>query len=149
MAYWWVSQNKTFSHEREGGFIWAPLSDKGGRTPHHRQNVASVKPGDVIFSYVRGAIVARGEAETEVYHAPKPAGFDHEDVWENQGRRVDVAYFDLKVPLVVRDIADELAPHLSTKYSPLTARFTGVQGYLFVLPEEAGLFLERHIARSC
>ncbi|MCH8102350.1 MAG: hypothetical protein IIB28_04255 [Chloroflexi bacterium] len=27
MAYWWVSQNKTYEQEKAGGYLWAPLSD--------------------------------------------------------------------------------------------------------------------------
>jgi hypothetical protein len=26
MAYWWVSQNKTFDEERAGNYLWAPLA---------------------------------------------------------------------------------------------------------------------------
>jgi hypothetical protein len=30
MAYWWVSQNRTFRQEREGGYLWAPKTGSGG-----------------------------------------------------------------------------------------------------------------------
>ncbi len=52
MAYWWVSQNKTYRYERAGGYLWAPVRDQSGRTPQHWRTMLDVQPGDVIFSYV-------------------------------------------------------------------------------------------------
>ena len=39
MAYWWVSQNKTHSHEREGGYLWAPKRNSDGVEFHHWTNM--------------------------------------------------------------------------------------------------------------
>jgi hypothetical protein len=58
MAYWWVSQNQTFKHERAGEFLWAPTADSAGHTPHHWATMAQVESGDVIFSYVDQKIPA-------------------------------------------------------------------------------------------
>jgi putative restriction endonuclease len=145
MAYWWVSQNRTFRHERAGGFIWAPLLDKRGTAPLHWRNVSQVRKGDTIFSYYRGSIVAIGEATSDPYEATKPIGFDDEGLWEINGKRVDVSYTDLAQPIVVQDIARSLAPHLPARHSPLTSNYTGVQGYLFALSDGAGLFLEGQV----
>jgi hypothetical protein len=32
MAYWWVLQNKTYRHERDGQYLWAPNADKADTT---------------------------------------------------------------------------------------------------------------------
>jgi len=50
MAYWWVSQNQTYRHERDGEYLWAPNIDGGGRKPFHWASMNDVKQGDIIFS---------------------------------------------------------------------------------------------------
>lgn len=49
MAYWWVSQNKTWSHEVGGGFMWAPKTDERGNTHFGWAFMLDVRPGDLIF----------------------------------------------------------------------------------------------------
>jgi hypothetical protein len=58
MAYWWVSQNQTYRHERTGGFLWAPNQTDAGLIPFHWATMNEVRPGDIIFSYGGGRIVA-------------------------------------------------------------------------------------------
>jgi hypothetical protein len=82
MAYWWVSQNKTFKQEREGGYMWAPKRDTAGKELHHWSNMTRVRPGDIIFSYAQQAIGAVGTAVTAAYDARKPAEF--EGGWEDE-----------------------------------------------------------------
>ena len=54
MAYWLVSQNQTYRHERDGGFLWAPKRTEAGLTPLHWASMNDVGPGDLILSYVGG-----------------------------------------------------------------------------------------------
>ena len=140
MAYWWVSQNRTFQQERAGGYIWAPKQDRGGNTPHHWQTMTEVAPGDVIFSYVGQTIRALGVAKTAAYDADRPADFVAGDVWENSGRRVDVEYRDPPA-LPLAAFVDEIYALLPDRYSPLTAERQGAQGYLFALPSAVGRIL--------
>ena len=58
MAFWWVNQNQTYREEHAGGYLWAPLKDKGGGTPFHWDNMKRVAAGDVVFCYVSQAITA-------------------------------------------------------------------------------------------
>lgn len=141
MAYWWVSQNRTYRHERSGGYVWAPRVDGGGSTPFHWSTMTEVRPGDIIFSYVGQSISAFGTAITEAYDFDRPPEFGTGEAWEIAGRKIDVAYRDVDPPLPLREFVDGLYPLLPTRYSPLTTNKTGTQGYLFALPLVAGEFL--------
>ena len=44
----------------------------------------AVQPGDVIFSYVGGKVVAVAVAKTAAYDRPRPGGMG-EDLWEDAG----------------------------------------------------------------
>jgi len=141
MAYWWVSQNQTYKHERAGEFLWAPIADSAGQTPHHWATMAQVQPGDVIFSYVNQKIPAISIAKGAATHSSRPKEFKDQDLWKQNGLRIDVEFRDLEPPLRVPTIVSQLQPLLPSKYSPLTRDGTGVQGYLFAVPPGAGRLL--------
>ncbi len=141
MAYWWVSQNQTYKHERAGEFLWAPNADSAGQTPHHWATMKQVQPGDVIFSYVDQKIPAISVAKSAAIPSSRPKEFLGQELWKQEGVRVDVEFRDLKPALEVPQIVSQLQPFLSTKYSPLTKNGTGVQGYLFAIPPAAGRLL--------
>jgi putative restriction endonuclease len=140
VAYWWVSQNKTYLHERDGEFLWAPQLDAAGRPQHHWTSMTGVQPGDVIFSAVKQKIVAVSIANSAAYDAPRPSDFAGE-LWEANGWRVDLRFQELEEPIQIADILVGLKPKLPSVRSPLTVNGTGVQGYLFALPPLAGQFL--------
>lgn len=141
MAYWWVSHRRTFRHERDGGFLWAPLEDRGGRVPFHWATMHQVRRGDIIFSYVRGRIAAVSTAISEAYPFDKPAEGNFDAVWQNEGVRVDVAYEDPPQSVEIASILSELQPLLPDRNSPLTSAGQGNQGYLYALPPAAGWYL--------
>jgi hypothetical protein len=148
MAYWWVSQNQTYRHERDGGFLWAPNRTEAGLTPFHWATMNEVRPGDLIFSYVGGRIISVAVAKTAAYDSPRPGGMG-EGLWEDEGKRVDVEYQDLSDPLVVAEVVGELQPLMPDRYAPLNRFGTGNQGYLFALPPRAGrLLLDRIDAQA-
>jgi hypothetical protein len=143
MAYWWVSQNQSYRQERGGGFLWAPNKNEAGLTFFHWLTMNDVRPGDVIFSYVGGKIVAVAVAKTTAYDSPRPTGLG-EGLWEEAGKRIDVEYRDLSAPLAIAGVVAEVQPLLPERYSPLNRFGTGNQGYLFSLPPRVGrLLLER------
>jgi len=141
MAYWWVSQNQTYKHERAGEFLWAPHADSAGHTPHHWGTMANVKGGDLIFSYVNQNIVAISVAKSSAAQSLRPAEFKKQELWKQDGLRIDVDFRDIEPPLHVPEIVSRLRPLLPQTYSPLTSNGTGVQGYLFALPPAAGRLL--------
>jgi hypothetical protein len=140
MAYWWVSQNQSFRQERDGGFLWAPDRNESGKTFFHWATMIQVRPGDVVFSYVGGKIVAVAIARTAAYDSPRPHDLG-EGLWEDAGKRVDAEYRPLASPLPIADVVAGLQPLLPETYSPLNKKGTGNQGYLFGLPPRAGQFL--------
>lgn len=145
MAYWWVSQNKTFKPARKGGFLWAPIKDKGKKTPHHWATMTRVQPGDLIFSFVRQGIRAISVAKTFAIKSNRPPELSPGADWQNDGYRIEVDYRDISPPLDVPPIASDLQALLPEQYSPLTSDKTGTQGYLFAIPPAAGRFLLDHI----
>jgi len=140
MAYWWVSQNKTYQHERDGQYLWAPKRDKGGNPQHHWTSMTEVEPGDVVFSAVRQKIVAVSVARTSAQDAVRPSGFN-DGLWEQDGWMVNLDFQELEFPVAIESVVSDLQPLLPSTKSPLTKGGTGVQGYLFHVPPEAGSFL--------
>ncbi len=127
--FWWVNQNKTFTQERAGGFLWSPKTKKGGiRNPFY-DFMRIVAPGDVVLSFVGGRIAAVSIAESHCYESPKPPEFGSagED-WSDIGWRVDVVYRDLENPLAPTRHMDAIRPLLPAKYAPLQKNGHGLQG---------------------
>ena len=120
MAYWWVSQNKTFKEEFDGGYLWAPKANKNGRTFHHWDSMSKVRAGDIIFSYVAQHIKAISTAEGPAYSSNRPSEFQPSD-WETEGWKISAKYKLLDKSLRVATIWQNLRALLPTKYSPLNA----------------------------
>ena len=140
MQFWWVNQNQTFKHERDGGFLWAPKRNiNGARNPNY-DFLQKIEPGDVIFSFVKSQIVSIALAEARAVTAPKPdfgpAGMN----WQNEGWRVDVAYSLLTNPIRPKDYIGRISSTLHEKYSPLNQSGNGIQAYFF--PVGVGLLTE-------
>ncbi len=43
---WWVNQGSSFRRASEGGYLWAPLVDKGGKTPEHWASCVCGSPSE-------------------------------------------------------------------------------------------------------
>ena len=141
MKYYWVSQNQTYRHEREGGYLWAPKRDGRGKSLLHWANVAKLEPGDVIFSYFRQHVVAISVAKSSAYEASVPPEWEATRYEFDDGWKVDVEYVDISHPPKLASFVEEFRKHLSEKYSPITKDGKGTQGYLFELTENAAEFL--------
>lgn len=144
MRYWWVSQNKTYRQERQGGYLWAPKRDTSGKTHFFWANMMKVSPGDIVYSYVSQSIVAIGTATSRAYDFIRPETFERE--WERDGWRVDIDYKDVRPPRLVANFVDELMPLLPAQFGPLDRNRNGKVGYLFELPKRAAELVERAIS---
>ena len=138
MNFWWVNQKQTGHHEIPGGYIWAPIPKSNIL---HHENVKFVQKGDVIFSHIRGEIVAIGVAQNSAYESNKPSEFSPSTPWRNEGRRVDVDFEKLDSPIKIGDVRNSLMPTLPSKYSPLNESRGANQGYLYRLPGESSEIL--------
>ena len=145
MAFWWVSQNQSYDVQRAGGYLWAPRVNKAGNTPSHWKTMLDVRPGDLVFSYVDQEIKSFSLVLSEAVESRWPPEFKKQDLWEQEGYRVDVQYQDIPSPIVLSNVVDEFYPLLGGRNSPLNRNRTGNQGYLFPLPPRAGQFLLDHI----
>jgi hypothetical protein len=66
-----------------------------------------VRPGDVIFSYVRGKIRSVSVAKTAAYDSPRPTGMG-EGMWKDSGKAIQIEYRDLSTPLPIAEIGRRL-----------------------------------------
>ena len=157
MRYWWVNQGKTYREEREGGYLWSPKRKRGRdgqatvRNPFY-EYMREVAPGDMVFSYREGYIVACGLITSDCYQSPKPDEFGKiGENWSQIGWRVDVRYTDVS-PFRPRDQLEHIAPFLILEHAPLKANGLGKEFYLTkISPEFAGIIVDAlgAAARAC
>lgn len=143
MRWWWVNQSQTHQHELSGGYLWSPkLKANGDRNPFY-EFMREVAPGDLVFSYAQGRILAYGLARSNAYEAPKPAEFGAAGRnWSQIGWRIDVAYTRLATVFRPSEWMERLRPLLPARYAPLRANGHGLQSmYLTQLPEVFALAL--------
>ena len=140
MRYWWVSQNKTFEQEVDGGYLWSPKTRSDGGFNQYYENMIRVQPGDVLLSYKGARVAALGRIVSTGHESPKPDEFlGVDNPWSDVGWRVAVQYEVLPNENRVRpkDFIEELRPYLPSKYSPLNHAGDGPQNmYLTEISED-------------
>jgi putative restriction endonuclease len=138
MNYWWVYQGKSFKRASAGGYLWAPHRTKNDRTGYYYwSNVQRVAMGDVIFAHVDKAVVAVLTPLRPAYETLPP---DTKDVaWAGTGWKLDVEYQMLPAPIPYAEAYAEINDLTSSTESPFAANGRPNQGYMFHLPEAAGL----------
>lgn len=143
MNYWWVNQNQTYRHEIAGGYLWSPKVKTNGASNHFYDNMARVKPGDIVFSFCDMMIKAIGVATAVAQTATKPTEFGAVgDVWGSEGWYVPVDFKEIKNPIRPKDHIAALRPTLPAKYSPLQDGGDGNQGvYLALVPDSMAAVL--------
>jgi hypothetical protein len=148
MAHWWANQGQAFEQQRARGdslgYLWAPHRDSG-RFPHYWQNMQHVRPDDVVFSHVHGAIVALAVVRSAPRRAPRPADFATQPAGECNGWLADVEYTDIRSPILIRPLVRRLLPLMPAHYGPLNRNGIANQGYLYRLPPPAAQLLLTNI----
>lgn len=132
---WWVNQGAHYREERDGDYVWAPLTDRTGRTLGHWSSLRDVAPGDQVLSYANGRVRAVSTARTEALEAPRPRELS--DQWQESGLRVDLGYSELSESIALEDIP--LQWRLD-QGAPFTKQGAVQQGYFYALGPE---FVER------
>ena len=69
----------------QGGFLWSPKTNKNGARNQFYDNMALVKPGDVVFSFSDTRIRAIGRAVGPAETASKPNFGSAGSNWQNEG----------------------------------------------------------------
>jgi len=111
-----------------------------------------VAPGDMVFSYRKGHIVACGLITSDCYQSPKPDEFGKiGENWSGIGWRVDVRYIDVS-PFSPKDQLERITPFLTLKHAPLKMNGRGKEFYLTKISAEfAGIIIDAlgSAARNC
>jgi len=134
MRHWWVNQNKTYRHEIDGGYLWAPQSGLW-----HHEILTQIKPGDLVFSFKDTYIAAIGVVQREAENMIKPDFGSHGENWADLGWCVQTEFVELANPIKPSEIMNLIDPLLPEKYSPIqpgTGR--GNQIYLTGIPPRLG-----------
>ena len=132
MAYWFAFQSDNYEIERNGGYLWASDS-----THAARRSILDLKFGDVVFSYVK-----RGKKVLSIgFVKGEPARQYRKDL-RGWGFKVPLQYNEIDQPLDFARVRDAFAAKLEGHVlSPLNKNKQGNQGYLYPLPDDAGIFL--------
>jgi MoxR-like ATPase len=145
---WWVNQNRTYTQERAGNYVWAPKEGKGGRSSPIHWSVSSLRPGDRIFHYAGQSIRAVSTVMRSAVEAEMPPNYPG-DTWERLGLRVGTEYRDLERAIRLQDIPEDwriAEGQRAGSGEPAPFDRTGgvKQGYLWWLTSE---FIEQLVAR--
>lgn len=143
--FYWVNQGKTYKEEKEGGYLWAPVTNSNGKSFFHWTNMTKLKSNDFVFNYRKGFLVGYCIVQSNGYLNPQPEEFNVDVEWHDEGYMADALYFQLPEPIPLVRVFDEIAHYLPSKYSPLNVVdkdgqtiVRANQGYLYELNEQIG-----------
>lgn len=144
-----VFQGATFDKEHCGGYIWAPKFNKNGHTFHHWNRLLDVRPGDIILHGCNGCIKAISTAKAVCYECKQPAALTVENLWENEGRRVDCDYTIIDKPIKTSEFIDDILRLCNIKYAPFSKTGKGNVGYLYDINRElAHIFVNASVKQN-
>jgi len=142
MRYWWVNQKQTHRHEIGNGFLWSPKKNSDGSNSPFYNFMTEIQPGDIVFSYVNGQVIAVGIAASLSFTSQKPPEFGKSgESWSAEGWQVDVDFQIVDNPITPKNHLTLIRPLLPELYSPLQSNGSGNQSYLFSISKELGSLL--------
>ncbi len=145
----YVFQGSTFAKEYQGGYIWAPITNKDGSEKHFWARLLDVREGDIILHGCDGYVKAVSVAKGECYEYDQPNELAVEAQWDTEGRRVDCDYTLIKHPIKTADFTNDIIRLNRVKYSPFNKYGGGNMGYLFELNRElARVFLKESVKKN-
>jgi hypothetical protein len=140
MSTWWVNQGETFEQEVRGGYLWSPKKEKGGNRSSAYDNMAAMKKGDTVFSYLNKQLNAVGVVVSEAVSSPQPDAYG--DRWEQDGWFVEVDFTVSETPYSPKSDWEEIKNLFPTSIKPLTRDGYGNQKvYLSKISDELGSIL--------
>ena len=137
MSFWWVNQGRTWLHEVEGNYLWAPRRNSAGQTFVHWTNMQRLRVGDVVFSYHKGAIRAVGEVTAAAIESPRPDFGSANSLWESDGWEVLVNWVKLTAPINPREYLEILNADRG-KHMPMNVSGQVNMGYLYEVSSDFG-----------
>lgn len=145
----YVFQGSTFEKEYRGGYIWAPITNKQGTTPHHWTRLLDIREGDIILHGCNGCVQAISRAKGPCYESAQPKELTVENLWDRDGRRVDCDYTYIANPIKTAAYASDIVRLSAAKYSPFNKTGNGNMGYLYEINRElAKIFIKESIRKN-
>lgn len=99
MRFWWVNQSKTYRHEIDGGYLWAPQSGVW-----HHEILREISPGDLVFSFKDTYVAAIGVIQRGAEPMIKPDFGSNGDNWADLGWCVPTEFMELSNPIKPSEI---------------------------------------------
>ncbi len=116
--------------------MWSPKVRADGSRNRFYDNMRSVSPGDVVFSFCDTRIKAVGVVTGHAQTGPKPDFGSVGANWSREGWFVPVEYCALSSQIRPKDHIQILRPFLPAAYGPLQQSGDGLQSvYLAEVPE--------------
>ena len=145
----YVFQGTTFEQEYQGGYLWAPVTNKAGDTFHHWERLLDARPGDIVLHGYNGHVQAVSLVRAACYDCIQPKELQTEDAWDLEGRRLDCDYIMLDAPIKTANYIPDIIRLCNTKYSPFNKYGTGNMGYLYEIHREmAKIFLDAAVSAN-
>lgn len=145
----WVFQGQSFDQEFRGGYIWAPITNKAGTTPHHWTRLLDVRKGDIILHGCDGMLKAISIAKDACFDCKQPKELQVEDLWDVDGRMVECDYICIDRPIKTATYVDDIIRLCRAKYSPFTQYGSGNMGYLYEINRElARIFVSGTVRKN-
>ncbi len=142
MKFWFVNQGTSYDSERDGGFIYAPKTNKNGSLLQHWLNVKFIKKGDIIFCNKKGNILSVAKAISDGYESVIPESL--RGLWASQGFKADLKYYELKKPFHFSDYKDLYMKDINVELNPFTVDGSAKMGYLYPMESEiAKIFVDK------
>lgn len=140
-SHWVVNQGRTFQDELEGGFLWAPVTNKAGSKQEFYTNLTKMKRGQQFYSNVGGKIVAVAVVTEEAVECKNPLN-NHKEDWIPDGWMVRVDYAKLDTPVDLKAHIDRIGPLLPKKHQFIWPSGRLPQGgYVFAISDEMAQLL--------
>jgi hypothetical protein len=129
-AIWWVIQGG-YEYERDNRFLWAPKRSPKGRILSYHQDLARLRPDDLILHYSTSSSSLRavGRVTASAQDAPYPTNRALQP-WEEDGYLAKVDYSELQAPIQLQSIPGEWR---TQELGPFNRTGNVNQGYLFPL----------------
>lgn len=146
MSIFYVFQGKTYSEERDGGFVWSPQLDKAGHKNIGYTTMTKVHKDDFILHHANGKLVAISIAKENCREANKPpilSTADIEQLWgdnDTHGYRVDTIYFEFDIPINMKNYTEWLKKNY-VKESAFNKNGGSKQQYMCCLADKHAMFL--------
>lgn len=134
--FFWVNQNKTYAEESNGGYLWAPILDKGGMRKFHWETMNDLKPDDIVINYAQSKIIGFCKVKSLAYDCDQPGELESVNLWAKKGRMVDAEYFTFRIQNKLTAIFNQIKHLQNAVYSPINETQKANQGYLYQIKDE-------------